>query len=237
MEEEVDLKVIFDALWSKKVIIIVITIIFAILGIVYSKVLITPKYTATANMILVSNSSTTESGTPLTTSDISLNNNLIGTYKEVARSNSVVRAVLDNLQIKDLSEETLKSMINVTTITNSQMLYISITDVDPYRAAKITNELTKVFSDKIQEIYRLDNISVVDEAEVPTHTSNINTKRTMAIFAIIGLVLSVAMVLLINSLDNTIKTSKDIEKAIRVPVLAELPQCDFTENSVKRRRK
>ena len=237
MEEEIDLKVILDALWSKKVIIIVITIIFAILGIAYSKILVTPKYTATANMILVSNGSTAESGTPLTTSDISLNNNLIGTYKEIARSNSVVRTVLENLQITDLSEEALKSMINVTTVTNSQMLYISITDIDPNRAARIANELTKVFSDKIQEIYKLDNISVVDEAEVPTRTSNINTRRTMAIFAVIGLVLSVVMVLLINSLDNTIKTGKDVEKAIKVPVLAELPQCDFAENSIKRRRK
>ena len=237
MEEEIDFKVIFDVFWSKKIAIISVAIIFAILGFIYSKVLVTPKYTATAKMILVSTKSTDESGIGITSSDITLNNNLIGTYKEIAKSNSVVRQVLDNLSITDLSEETLKNMIDISSQASTQMINVSITDIDPDRATKITNELTKVFSSKIEELYKLENINVVDEAELPEYASNINTTRTVILFFIIGFSIALGVVFLINMMDTTVKNTKDIEKNIRIPVLAELPQCDFSENSIKRRRK
>ena len=116
------------------------------------------------------------------------------------------------------------------------MIYVSVTDEDAYRAAKITNELTTVFAKKITEIYKIENITVVDEAEVPGGPSNIRTKRTTVMFAGMGFALSIIIVYIISAMDNTIKNAKDIEKAIATPVLAELPQCDFTEKSIKRRR-
>ena len=112
------------------------------------------------------------------------------------------------------------------------MLYVSVTNSNPERAAKITNELTKVFSKKVAEVYKIDNISVIDEAEVPTSPSNIDTKKTIMIFAVAGLVISIGAVLLMNMLDNTVSNSKDIEKALGVPVLAELPLCDFGKKKI-----
>lgn len=234
--EEIDLKEMFEIFWSKKVVIIVTTIIFGILGCLYSSILVTPVYTARASMILASSSSTGNDESMITTSDVTLNNNLISTYKLLATSNAVVREVLNNLNITNISEETLKSRIDVTSETNTQMIYVSVTDEDPYRATKITNELTTVFSNKITEIYKIENITVVDEAEVPSAPSNINTSRTTIIFAGIGLILSMIIIYIISIMDNTVKNAKDIEKAIGTPVLAELPQCDFTDNSIKRRR-
>lgn len=234
--EELDLKELFDIFWSKKFIIIVVTIILGIIGIVYSNIFVTPKYTAKASMILASVSKLEGSDTSITTTDVTLNNNLIATYKLLATSNAVVREVLDNLNITDISEETLKSKIDVTSETSTQMIYITVTDEDAYRATEITNELTNVFSEKVKEIYKIENISVVDEAEVPILPSNINTTKTAILFAGIGFIFSMIIVYIVSILDNTIKTVKDIEKAVNLPVLAELPQCDFSENSSKRRR-
>ncbi len=234
--EEIDLKELFEIFWSKKYLIIVATIIFGVVGFLYSNFLVTPKYTAKASMILASVSKTEGSDTSITTTDVTLNNNLISTYKLLATSNAVEREVLDNLNITDMTEAALKSKIDVTSEKNTQMIYITVTDENPNRATEITNELTNVFSEKVKEIYKIENISVVDEAETPTIPSNINTTRTVIIFSGIGLVLSIILVLVINMLDNTIKTAKDIEKAVNLPILAELPQCDFSENSSKRRR-
>ena len=235
--EEFDLKEVFDIFWSKKVVIIITTIIFGIIGYLYSSLLVTPEYTARASMILASGSSTGNGGeSTITTSDITLNSNLISTYKVLATSNAVVREVLKNLNITNISEGALKSKINVTSESNTQMIYVSVTDEDAYRAAKITNELTSVFSKKITEIYKIENITVVDEAEVPGTPSNIKTRRTTYMFAGVGFLLSTIIVYIVSAMDNTIKNAKDIEKAVGSPVLAELPQCDFTENSIKRRR-
>lgn len=234
--EEIDLKELFDTFWSKKFIIIAVTIIFGMIGVLYSKIFVTPKYTARASMILASVSKAEGSDTSITTTDVTLNNNLISTYKLLATSNAVVREVLDNLKITDMTEGALKSKIDVTSETNTQMIYISVTDEDAYRATTITNELTNVFSEKIKDIYKIENISVVDEAEVPTSPSNINISKTTIFFASVGLILSMVIIYLVSILDNTIKNVKDIEKAVKLPVLAELPQCDFSDSSSKRRR-
>ena len=234
--EEIDLKELFDIFWSKKFIILITTVVFLVAGYVYSRVLVTPKYTAKATMILASKGASENTETTITATDVSLNNNLIATYRELAKSTSVVRKVLENLNITDMSENSLRSRIDISSETGTQVINVLVPDEDPYKATKITNELTTVFSDKVKEVYKIDNISVLDSAEVPTLPSNINTSKTMSIFGIIGLVLSVVVVYIISILDNTVKSSKDIEKILNVPVLAELPQCDFSENLAKRRR-
>ena len=64
---------------------------------------------------------------------------------------------------------------------------------------------------------------VVDTAEKNDIPSNINHSKDVLIFACIGIVVSVIYVLLDNMLDTTVKTTEDIEKTCRVPVLASIP--------------
>ena len=84
----------------------------------------------------------------------------------------------------------------------------------------------KVFSERIKDIYKIENVSVLDEAETPEEPSNVNHKRDMLIFLAVGIVLAIAIVLLANMLDNSIKSSADIE-TLNLTVLAEIPECDF----------
>ncbi len=233
--EEIDLKELFEVFWSKKIFIIITTIVFAIVGIIYSKVLKEPKYTATASMILAQTSNN-DSAT-ITSTDISINNQLIATYKDLAKSSAVVRTVMNNLNITDMSEGALRGEINVTAKTGTQMLNVSVTDVDAYKATRITNELTTVFANKVKELYKIDNINVVDKAEVPGGPSNINHTKTTVMCMAVGFVLSIAVIFIANMLDNSIRTASDIEKAIKLPVLAELPQLDFNNNNMKKRRR
>lgn len=233
--EEIDLKDLFETFWNKKAVIIITVVVFGILGFVYSKVLKEPKFTATATMLLSQTSTKQDSSTGITSADISINNQLIATYKDLATSTSVVRDVLNNLNITDMTEGQLKSEINVTAKTGTQMLNVSVTDIDAYRATRVTNELTTVFAAKVKELYKIDNINVVDKAEVPNHPSNINHSKTILMFVAVGLVLSVGTIFIINMLDNTINSAKDAEKAVGLPVLAELPLVDF--NGTKKKKK
>ncbi len=233
--EEIDLKELFEMFWSKKIFIIVTTVIFAIAGAVYSKVLKEPKYTATATMVLAQTSN--NDGATITSTDLNINDKLIATYKDLAKSSAVVRKIMNNLNITDMTENELKEEINVTAKTGTQMLNVSVTDVDAYKATRITNELTTVFAEKVKELYKTDNINVVDKAEVPVAPSNIHHSKTILLCLAVGLILSMAIVFITNMLDNSIRTASDIEKAVKLPVLAELPQLDFNNNNMKKRRK
>lgn len=224
--DEIDLRQLLKLLWDKKVTILIIVLIAVIAGWVYTSFMVKPVYTSSIRLILAQKNTTDASTGVITQTDVTLNDKLIGTYKEIAVSNSVIRTVINNLDLKNVDEDALKKEINVTAVTGTQILKISVTDKDADRATKIANEMGKVFSERIKDIYKIENVSVLDEAETQEEPSNVNHKRDMLIFLAVGIVLAIAIVLLANMLDNSIKSSADIE-TLNLTVLAEIPECDF----------
>lgn len=224
--DEIDLRQLLKLLWDKKVTILIIVLIAVIAGWVYTSFMVKPVYTSSIRLILAQKNTTDASTGVITQTDVTLNDKLIDTYKEIAVSNSVIRKVINNLDLKNVDEDVLKKEINVTAVTGTQILKISVTDKDADRATKIANEMGKVFSERIKDIYKIENVSVLDEAETQEEPSNVNHKRDMLIFLAVGIVLAIAIVLLANMLDNSIKSSADIE-TLNLTVLAEIPECDF----------
>ena len=226
-EEEINLKEIIDLIWSKKFFIIICCLLGAVAGLIYTMKFVTPKFTATSSLILVQTDSS-GSASGVTTSDVTLNDKLIETYKELAKSKSVINEVIDELKL-DLSYGKVKSEVNVQAVTGTQIIKISVTDPDANRATAITNTLSQVFANKVEEIYRIDNIRSVDEAETPVIPSNINHKKDVLIFVVIAFVLSIGIIFLVSVLDTTVSQSTDFEKSLGVKVLAEIPNCEFLE--------
>lgn len=225
--DEIDLKQLLELFWNKKVLILIVVLIAVIMGYIYTSFLVKPKYTSSTTLILAQRNSADSTGT-ITSTDVTLNDKLIDTYKEIATSNTVVRTVITNLKLTNIDESTLKKEINVTAVTGTQILKVSVTDSNADMATKIANEMGQVFSKRIADIYKIDNVSIIDEAETTGIPSNINHKKDMLIFLVGGIVVAVALVLLINMLDNSIKSSTDIERALNLNILAEIPECDFS---------
>lgn len=228
-KDEIDLKELLKIFWDKKKIIVLVTLIGLVLGFIYSMYFVKPKYTAKTTLIMAQQNSSESSSKAVTATDVTLNDKLIATYQELAKSTTLVREVIENLGLSNVSEDELKKEISVTTVKETQMLQISVTDADPELATKIANELGKVFSKKVAEIYKIDNINTVDQAEVPQNPSNINHKKDLLIFSALGFVLSIGTILLINLLDTTVKNASSIEDALGTIVLAEIPDCDFSQ--------
>lgn len=226
MEEEIDLKNVIHMFLERKIAILIILLVCIALGYVYTTYFVNPMYTATSTAILTSNTETEEGQTAVTQSEVTLNNSLLSTYRGIATSDSVVSTVISNLGL-NISAEALKSQITVASATNTQIIQISVENDDPSLAAKIANEIRKVFTDRVAELYDMQNIKPLDDAKVPTAPSNINHVKDILLFLAGGIVLSVIYVVLANLLDNTVKSSSDIEKAIGINVIAEIPIYEF----------
>ena len=235
--EELDLKELFNIFWSKKIPIILLVLIFAVLGFIYTMTIVTPMYTASTTLVLASSNSgegsTTSTANSITTTDVTLNSKLVSTYSELVKSKNVLRQVISNLGI-DISEETLRKNVSVESVQDTELIEITVTTEIPEYASKIANEIAKVFTDKVGEIYNINNVHVVDEAETPNAPSNINYQKNIVVFAFIGAVIAVLYVLIANMLDTTIKTADDIEKQFKLPVLASIPMYG-TEMQKKKR--
>ena len=229
--EEIDLKELFEIFWTKKIQILLVVIIFMVMGVVYTMGFTTPKYSSSTTLVLAM-AGTKESdnlNNSITTTDVTLNAKLVPTYSELVKSKNILREVISNLNINE-DENSLKNDISVTSVKDTEDIKITVSHENALYAAKIANEIAKVFSEKINEIYKINNIYIVDEAEVAEAPSNINHAKDVLIFAFIGLVLSLAYTFVLNMLDTTVKSPEEIEKNYDIPVLATIPSIESFEN-------
>lgn len=226
--EELDLKELFNMFWIRKIHMILIILIFIVIGAIYSFVFVSPVYMSYTTLLLATSSDTTTSSDTITTSDITLNNNLVSTYSELITSKTVLGHVIENLGINK-TYENLKGAVSVSAVKTTQLIKISVTDANPTEAKMIADEIAKVFSSKVSEIYNINNVHVVDEAEISHTPSNINHMKDIAIFAFIGLVVACIYVLIANMLDTTVKTQEDVERKLGITVLTTIPLNNFDE--------
>ena len=232
--EELDLKELISMFLEKKLLIVLVVIIFALMGAIYTLKFVTPIYQSTTSLVLAQiGGDNSEESNSITSSDIALNTNLIDNYRVIAKSKSVAQEVIDNLNL-DTTVEILRNRISVTTESDSEVIKITVLDEDPELACKITTEVAEIFMGKVETIYKVNNITVLDKAEMETTPSNINLTKNIVIFAFVGGILIAGYILLINMLDTTVKTDTDIEKALDIPVLASIV---LTDDATKKKFK
>ena len=225
--EELDLKELLDLFMSKILQIILIVIIAAGIGIIYTMGFVTPKYSSSTSLVLTTSEKSAEvdSTNSITTTDITINSKLVSTYSELVKSKKVLRQVISNLNI-DVGEDALRNNVSVNAVEDTELIRITVTNENAVYSAKIANEIAKVFSEMIPEIYNINNIYILDEAEVEDVPSNINHVKDVIIFTFVGLVIAIGYVLIANMLDTTIKSPEDIEKGFNLPVLVSIPLID-----------
>lgn len=219
--EELDLKELFNMFWNKKLQIILIVLIFMLIGVIYTVGFVNPVYTSSTTLVLASTNANSTTNT-ITATDITVNSKLVSTYSEIIKSEDVLSKVIENLNIS-LSEDSIRNQVSVTSVKDTEVIKIAVTNENPTYSAQIANEIAKVFTEKVKEIYNIENVQVLDEAKVSSIPSNINHQKDVVIFTFIGIVIAVIYVLIANMLDTTIKTAEDIEKYFKVPVLASIP--------------
>ena len=151
--EEIDLKELLSLFWSKKTQIILIVLIFMLIGVIYTVGFVTPKYTSSTTLLLATSENSTDKSSTITTTDVTLNSKLVSTYSALVQSKSVLRQVISNLGIK-ISEDELKNNITVTQEKDTEIIKISVSNTNANTAEKVANEVAKVFTEKIQEIYK-----------------------------------------------------------------------------------
>lgn len=218
--ENVDIKRILEIVFSKKIFIILILVISIALGYVYSYYYKKPLYNSSVKILLVADEN--KENREVTQSDLTINSSLISTYSSIAKSTNVIEKTIQNLEL-DMSVEKLKRDIEVTQISKTQFIKISVKNDSPEMSRDIANELAQVFSEQIKQIYNLENINIVDEAEIENNPCNVNHIKDMMIFMLFGIVLSAILVISIYIFDDAIKDENDIEQKAKLRNLGIVP--------------
>ena len=216
--EEIDLKEMLDYFKGKVVWILVTMIVFVILGNSYTILSRVPMYRSSTTIVLVS-----EHSENYNASELQLNKNLVGTYSEIIKSRKVLEPVIENLKL-DYNYTNLKGNVAVSSVTNTEMIRISVSDKDPRVATKIANEIAKVFTEEIQKIYKLNNVYTLDKAVAESNPYNVNYIKDNIIFLMAAAVVSCGVIFICFYFDTTIKTGEDIENKLGLTVIGIVPK-------------
>ena len=218
--EEIDLKEVLNYFKGKVLWIILAVLLMIGIGNTYRALTRVPLYNSDTSVILVSNN-TNQSNANY--NELQVNKNLVSTYSEIIKSRKVLEPVIENL-VLDYSYNTLKSNVSVAAIGDTQLIKISVSDKDPYQAKTIADEIAEVFISEVKDIYKLDNVKVVDRAVQTNKPYNVNYIKDNLIFIAIGLVISGGVIFLIYYFDTTIKTSEEIENKLGLTVIGIVPK-------------
>lgn len=201
---------------------IIFVIIFIILGLVgsyfYTYHMQVPVYRSQTSLLLANATNTT-----ITQNDITLNKNLVSTYRQIVKSRLILNQVIDNLRL-DIDYASLSSQVEVSSISDTELILISVFDEDKTQAKKIADEIAKVFKEEIVGIYRIENVSIIDKALVSQKPYNVNVVKQFIIGEAAGFLLSSFIILVLFYLDDSVKTEDDIEKLLNLSVLGSVPK-------------
>lgn len=227
--EEIDIRDFLNYL-KKYVIVIISVIVVFILGVyVYDKGIKTPLYTSYTTIILTT-SNDAQNSTAITQNDITLNQKLVETYSRIIKSKLVLDQVISETGVTYDTDE-LEENVLVESYENTEMLKISVTDPDPELASSIANSIAQVFSGEVSKIYQINNISVVDVAEVPEEVSNDTLIRDLLIALFVSAFGTVGIIFIVYYFDDTIKLTDNLEDEIGMPVVAKVFKSDIGSKS------
>lgn len=214
--ETIDLKDMFSYFKSKISIIILFIVVVGIMGCLYGLFIQKPVYKSSTSIVLISESQT---GATLTYNDVSLNQNLVSTYSEIIKSRRVLNQVIDNLSL-DYSYSNLSNNVEVSSVTGTQIIKISVSDRNNKTAMKIADEIAKVFAKEIPELYNISNVNILDYAEAASNAYNVNFIKQSIIYLLVGLVLGLGITFIMYYFDRSVKNISQVEEKIKLPVLA-----------------
>lgn len=203
------------------------TVVCAAAGFVYAKVIQTPMYKSSAKIYILPN----KDSSSLSSADLSLANALTSDYAVMIKQRVVLESVIEKLQLQTTYGK-LKENVAVATTSNTRFLTIEISDPNPNEAKKIADAVCEVSAEKIVSLMGVDAVNVVDYGNIPASPYSPNVMKTVAIAALLGLVLSCAAIFVIFFFDDKIKGQSDVEKYLGLSTLGFIPETqkhDVTE--------
>lgn len=217
MEETISLQDIFQTLKTRLGMIAGITIAAIVIAAIISFYVITPMYQATTQILVNQQSSQSQQ---VTTSEIQTNLQLINTYSEIIKSPAILDIVNAELDL-ELTASQLASKITVSNANNSQILAVSVQDENHAVATDIVNTIATVFQKEITTLMNVDNVNILSPAMHSENPSPVSPNKVlnMAIAAVLGLMIGVGLAFLLEYLDTTIKSEKDVEDLLELPVI------------------
>lgn len=216
-EIEIDLLQLWNAVRHRIWLVLLAGFIVADIAFAITKFLITPMYSSSATMLVVTKETTLSS-----LADLQLGSQLTNDYEILISSRPVLQQTVEELNL-DISYKRLRSMITISNPNDSRMLIISTMQPDPELAKSVVDTVAQISSEYIAEKMEVTAPKIIEEGEVPINQSSPSLLRNTAIGGMLGILAAVFLICVAVILNDSIQTEDDIERYLQLPVLAVVP--------------
>ncbi len=221
IDKEIDLRQLFLVVKKRIWMIILCTMIFTTLGSLYASKPEIPIYYSDTRVYVQTNKE-------------SINDLMV-----VIREPVVMEEVISQLQL-GRSAEALRDQIRVNAVENSMVLRLSVLDKDPNLAADIANAIVPAYKEVARGTVFYTNVMVLTEAKAKDNPVPINPRSYLAIYAgiVAGIAFGIVAVFIMDSLDETIKSEREIEQLLGIVVLGKVTRMkrrDIVKRTKKKR--
>ena len=232
---EIDLLEVLKMVLKRWWIILISAVICAVIGYVYSTVAVTPLYASETTFLVnpeFSNSQTTTITTAAQTVDYV--NKSMKTYMNLLGNDEfyeMLESALDGKCSVDYNKQMLKRMIGYSSIDDTELFKVRVLSQNPEDAYIIVKEMEELAPERIAQIRGFEALKVVDHVLGPDDmVVNDSKTKNLVLAALVGIILSAALVVLVGMLDTRIFSESDIKKKYKYPVLGVIPNFDEAKN-------
>ena len=217
---QLDIMLLLRRIWEKKILIVLVTLLFTAVSLAVSIFVITPQYASTTKVYVVNQ--TKDEKKAITTQDVQLGSLLVKDYKEIILSNKVMEDAAEKSGT-GLTAKELAKKVSVEAPKDTRIISITVQDKDPQVASDLANTVKEISADQIKEVTKIDDVTTLEEAKAATSPSSPNIPRNGILATALGFILAVAGVVLFELLDDRVKRAEDIEETMGLVLLGVVP--------------
>lgn len=212
--------------WRRRWVTIALVALF-IHGLVAMGTAASPKvYSATSQLFVsvqgASSSSDLVSGSTYAQSQVQ-------SYIDVVTAPVVLEPIIRELDLQE-SPADLKRRVTVTVPEGTVLLDVEVRDSDPVRAADIGNAISAEFAKRVASLESTGRsstspvkVSVLRLATPRSTPVSPTPARNMMIGAVLGLLLGLAVALIREATDTSLRSKEDVERLTDLPVIGSIP--------------
>lgn len=197
----------------------------------YAYFFIPPTYQSTASLYMVSASA----GTMVNLSDLNLGSSLTSDYQELILSYPVLDLVSEKMNL-GIGTGAMRSMISINNPSGTRILRLTATAGSPELARDVANTLAEVAIEYLPETMGTVAPNIAQRARLNTGKAGPDINRYTMLGGVLGAGACCGWFVLLYMLNDTIRSSEDMEKYFGAAPLASIPYAEELNSGAQERK-
>lgn len=208
---------LFKLLRKHLKLVIILPVVMAIATAGVSWGLMANQYTSTVSVYVLSSS---EQSNASQYNELTAGQLMANDVATLANSSIVLERTAQELGMKSLGG----FEVSVDSATTTRVIEISVEGDNAEQCAQIANKLAEVLSSVAQSVMGVENVNVIDQAEVPQAPSGPPRAMYTVVAFLAGIFIAVAIVVIIDMVNTRVRTPEEAEELLGVPVIGRIPK-------------